>query len=308
MIRPFIQFYTTQRCNSNCRHCYLAALKNEHAISYEDEMTTEQTLKAFEILRKMGFSMVSFGGAEPTQKLDFFDIVKEMSKMGYSLKVHTNGMTIDESGAKILKSSGIFEIRISLDGSNREINDFIRGEGAFDALVTGIKNCTAQEIPTTVAVTINKKNITDLANIIDYSYQLGVRGVHSYLLIDKGRGISLKDYLPDENDLIYAHKVFETKRSEYHGSKGIDPKKCLCKQGTCYLELKQNGDVYLYEDSRAYFGIGVSKIGSIFEDGIEEKIDTALIGQKLPDCCSCEYYASFMCAEMDNYCFDDIKF
>ena len=75
-----------------------------------------------------------------------------------------------------------------------------------------------------------------------------------------------------------------------------------------YLELKQDGDVFLYEDSRAYFGVGVSKIGNIFEADIERKINAALVGQKLPDCCECDYYASLWCAEMDNYCFDDIKF
>ena len=235
MIRPFIQFYTTRRCNSNCRHCYLAALKSEHTISYEDEMTTEQTLKAFQILRNMGFSMVSFGGAEPTQKLDFNYIVKKMSEMGYKLKVHTNGTCIDEESARILKENSIFEVRISLDGSNREINDFIRGEGSFDALVAGIKNCIARKLPTTVAVTINKKNIGDLANIIDYAYHLGTSGVHSYLLIDKGRGTSLTEYLPDERDLAFAHSIFEAKREQYHGSKGINYKECICKEGTCYL-------------------------------------------------------------------------
>lgn len=308
MIRPFIQFYSTQRCNSNCRHCYLSALRNEYAISYDDEMSTEDTLRAFSILREMGFEFVSVGGAEPTQKADFCHIVSSLSDIGYKVKVHTNGTSIDEHSASVLKESGVFEVRISLDGSNREINDFIRGEGSFDSLLEGIKQCVAHDIPTTVAVTVNKSNVKDIPQLIDFAHQLGVVGVHSYLLIDKGRGISLKEFLPDEDDLKYVHSVFETKRVEYGGTQGVKAADCLCKDGTCYLELKQNGDVYLYEDSRASFGVGVSKIGNIFAEDIKEKIDSVLIGQKLPDCNKCSYYANFMCAEMDNYCFDDIKF
>lgn len=308
MIRPFVQFYTTKRCNSNCRHCYLAALKNEKVLSYEDEMSTENTIKAFQKLRDMGFSLTSFGGAEPTQKMDFNYIVESVGKQGYQIKIHTNGTCIDTERAKALKRSNIFEVRISLDGSTPEINDFIRGEDAYRQSMIGIKNCVEQGLKTTVAITISKKNIKDLGNIIDLAHELKVAGVHSYLLIDKGRGKELSELILDENDKNEAKSMFELKRKVYDATERINRSECACKDGACYISLKQNGDVYLYEDSRAYFEIGVSNLGNIFDEDIDKKINDALLGKMIPNCNECPYYADFSCVELDNYCFDDIKF
>lgn len=308
MTMPFIQFYTTQKCNMRCRHCYLSSLRTTGEISYEKELTLQETIEAFKKLRNMGFSMVSFGGAEPTEKDNFCKIASALHEQGYILKIHTNGSNMNDESAQTYKECDFFEVRISLDGSIPETNDFIRGISTYERTIKGIKKGIEYGLPITLAVTLSKYNVNDLENIIDLAKELGVKAIHSYLLIDKGRGIDLTSFLLDEDDKQKVKEIFQNKITQFHGISKISINNLPCALGACYLELKQDGEINLYEDSHAYFDVGVSKLGSIFDSDMEEKINKALINKKIPDCNVCDYYGSFLCPELDNYCFADIKF
>ncbi|OGI07970.1 MAG: hypothetical protein A2Y40_06560 [Candidatus Margulisbacteria bacterium GWF2_35_9] len=286
----------------------MASLRSKGVISYKNELTLQETIDAFQKLRNMGFSMVSFGGAEPTEKEEFGEIALSLHNQGYTLKIHTNGTNINDESALIYKQCEFFEVRISLDGSNEEVNDFIRGDSTYKKIIKGIKKGIEYGLPITIAVTISKYNVDDLPNIIDLAKELDVKAVHSYLLIDKGRGIDLTDYLPDDNDKRKAKKIFQDKANQYHGIAKIANDNLPCAAGACYLELKQDGSINLYEDSHAYFSVGVSTIGNIFDQDIETKIKDALVNKKIPDCNNCKYYGNSLCPELDNYCFADIKF
>lgn len=305
---PFLQFYTTQRCDSQCRHCFLAAQKATGAVRYDGEMVTEEILFSFKRLRECGFSLLALGGAEPTQKPNFDHIVSSLSKMGFFIKIHTNGMSLSKERTLLLKHCNMFEVRISLDGSCAKINDQIRGEGSYDRIIDGLKNCKNAELPFTLAVTLNKINIPDLPRIIDLAYEMGAYAVHSYLLIDKGRGVNLQKLIPEQSDIKFAHQVFAQKRSEYNTIEQPDKSICACSNGACFVSLRQDGHVLVYSDSRASFGEGIIKAGTIFDKGFQEKLDSIIKDLPIPECANCPHFATLRCIELDNYCFDDIHF
>lgn len=67
MKKMFIQFYTTQYCNSKCKHCYLSSFDSCNA-KQEDELTYEQVIEAFKILKQLGFEYVAFGRSRTYRK------------------------------------------------------------------------------------------------------------------------------------------------------------------------------------------------------------------------------------------------
>lgn len=67
MKKMFIQFYTTQYCNSKCKHCYLSSFDSTKT-EPENELTYKQVIQAFEIFRQMGFEYVSFGRSRANRK------------------------------------------------------------------------------------------------------------------------------------------------------------------------------------------------------------------------------------------------
>lgn len=247
-------------------------------------------------------------GAEPTEKPKFEKIVEAMAKMGYSLKINTNGTNIDTNLAECFRKNKMNEVRISLDGSTKEINDFIRGEGSYKKIIEGIKKCVEQNLQVSVAMTFGKHNIDDISNIIDLSYSLGVCAIHSYPLVTKGRGLHLEKYIPDEKDMERVRQIFREKRLKYDCYDMNYVEKLPCKNGTSYIELSRNGDVFFHENSKDSFGQGISRLGNIFDEDIKTKIEDKTLIAKTAECKECAYYKTIMCADLDTYCFDDIKF
>lgn len=252
--------------------------------------------------------MLLLDGAEPTEKPNFKRIVEEMAKMGYSLKINTNGMNVDKTMAESFTKSKMNEVRISLDGSTEKINDFIRGEGSYKKIIEGIKRCVEQNLQVSVAITFGKHNIDDIGNIIDLSYNLGVGAIHCYPLVTKGRGSHLEKYIPDENDMKKVKHIFKEKRNKYECLDMDYVNKLPCMDGTSYLELSRNGDIFFHENSKDPFGKGITKLGKIFDENIKEKIKEKELTAKTVECDKCIYYKTLMCADLDTYCFDDIKF
>lgn len=303
---PFIQFYSTQKCNSFCKHCYLAA--NSSGIDERKEIELNSIVNALTQLKDLGGGLVAIGGAEPTTRDDFDQIIQALGELGYKVKLHTNGMLLTEERVKLLKKCQVFEVRISLDGSNKQVNDWIRGNGTFDRIISGINNAIKYDVPVTIAITLSKQNFDDVSKIIDLAFSLGVSAVHSYLLIDKGRGENLQSLILDEQQKKELHQLFAKKRIEYKAEdvkKLTDDKPCI--HGIPFISLRQNGDIQLYSNSKADYGVGIHFLGNISNESIQDML-SSYNGDCSIDCSECDKYGSLECYELDNYCFDDIYF
>lgn len=305
---PFVQYYMTKKCDSGCKHCFLSAVSVKKNSEF-NELSIDGVKQAFFDLKKRGYDLVVLGGAEPTQHKDFNEIVKCLYNMGFKIKLHTNGMSIDMDRARLLSECNLFEVRVSLDGSTQLVNDQIRGVGSYEKILTGIRNMIMYNIPVTIAITLNKNNLCDIGNIIDLAYKKGIKCVHSYLLIDKGRGQNLKDLLLDSDDIRRAHDIFKNKRAEYSTSTKISlNEKMACVSGIPFLSIREDGEIKLYENSRISYGKGIHSKGHIFNKNFVDIVYDEEIFKCMPNCKECKYYASLNCLELDNYCFDDIYF
>ena len=67
---PFLVVWDlTYACSLRCKHCYSTAGK-----PWKDELSTEEALKAVDVLADAGVTALAFSGGEPLIRKDFFEI------------------------------------------------------------------------------------------------------------------------------------------------------------------------------------------------------------------------------------------
>ncbi|MBU7024023.1 MAG: radical SAM protein, partial [Theionarchaea archaeon] len=119
----------TNRCNLNCRHCYVEAEPAK-----VEEPTTQQAMAIIDQLAKAKVFRVSFSGGEPLLRNDIFDLIRYAAQF-FPVELATNGMLVHEDTAKALKSSGIAMVQLSLDGLEAAHDYLRRKKGAFQKVL-----------------------------------------------------------------------------------------------------------------------------------------------------------------------------
>jgi len=123
-------------CNLACSHCFNSSGPGVRTFDFLSREAIESELKQ---AVRLGVREVFFTGGEPflhKQLLEFLSLSLQFAPA----TVLTNGTLIPdriaESLAEIEKTSRYsLELRISLDGYTREMNDRIRGEGVFNKVL-----------------------------------------------------------------------------------------------------------------------------------------------------------------------------
>lgn len=127
-------------CNLRCRHCFISCSPENHSFWFMDRA---QVAQALEESVELGVKEYYFTGGEPFMNRQMEGILEDTLQLGPAT-VLTNATIMPERRAKALahlaaQSIYTLELRVSLDGITREMNDAIRGEGAFDRCLEGIR-------------------------------------------------------------------------------------------------------------------------------------------------------------------------
>ncbi len=185
--KPVVVWNMGRRCNLKCVHCY-AGSKD---IGYKNELTTQQGKDLIDDLAQFGAPVILFSGGEPIMRKDLPELALYARQKGMRAVISTNGTLIDKKMAKVLKDIGLSYVGVSLDGM-RETNDKFRGmKGAFDAALSGMRNCLAEGVKVGLRFTINKKNVKDIPAIFDLLEKEKIPRVCFYHLVYAGRGSKL---------------------------------------------------------------------------------------------------------------------
>ncbi|MFH2011853.1 MAG: 12,18-didecarboxysiroheme deacetylase [Pseudomonadota bacterium] len=193
--KPVVVWNVGQRCNLRCIHCY----SHSKDVNYSDELNTEEGITLINDLADFGTPVILFSGGEPLMREDIFQLAKHATEKGMRAVISTNGTLITREVARILKSIGLSYIGVSLDGM-METNDRFRGvKGAFNAALTGIRNCKEEGIKVGLRFTINKRNVHDIPGIFRLLEEEDIPRVCFYHLVYAGRGSKLvKEDLSNE--------------------------------------------------------------------------------------------------------------
>lgn len=124
----------THRCNLRCSHCYLDCSPDES----RPEMPAPDAIDLLARWRAYSGGGVTLSGGEPLAHPGFWDVLAEAARGG-EVSVLTNGTLVDDAAARALAGSGA-AVQVSLDGPDAESHDAVRGSGAFDGAVRGVRN------------------------------------------------------------------------------------------------------------------------------------------------------------------------
>ena len=142
---PFLRFSTLwiqitgTWCNLQCAHCINASGPKEPWLK---PLRAEVARAAIREAEELGVKEIYFTGGEPFLHRDILSLLAQALETAPTT-VLTNGTLIDAAMADALAALAAsapysLEIRVSLDDTDREKNDRIRGAGAFDKAVDAI--------------------------------------------------------------------------------------------------------------------------------------------------------------------------
>ncbi|GEM_PF-1266820 len=172
-----ITWAVTGRCNANCIFCEVPA-----QLTSQEDVTQERALKLVEEMNTIGVEEVVLVGGEPLARKDIWQILEQCSKFGIRVLLVTNGLAIEKLDPRRLEvlRRCVSEVRISLDSTDAEQHDSIRGVSrAFDRAVAGLATLRRLGGPevsiSTVVMNGNQDQIPKLVELADKS---GARAVY----------------------------------------------------------------------------------------------------------------------------------
>jgi len=185
--KPVVVWNMGQRCNLKCVHCY----SQSHDRAYAGELSTAEGKNLIEDLARFGSPVILFSGGEPLLRKDLLDLGMLAAERGLRAVISTNGTLLTAKMAEDLKGIGLSYVGVSLDGM-KETNDRFRGvKGAFEAALSGIRNCQNAGIKVGLRFTINRRNAADIPRIFDLIETENIPRICFYHLVYAGRGSAL---------------------------------------------------------------------------------------------------------------------
>ena len=183
-----IYFYLTEGCNLKCRHCWIAP-----KFQSEDAEWPSLDFELFKDIiqqgKKLGTRSVKLTGGEPLIHPDIDKILDYIYEEDLKLTIETNGLKCTpEIAEKIAKCKNPF-ISISLDGSEAEEHEWVRGvEGCFEAALTGARNLVKVGIRPQFIMSVMKKNVHQMESIVRLAEKENIESVKYNLVTPTSRG------------------------------------------------------------------------------------------------------------------------
>jgi hypothetical protein len=122
----------TNRCNLTCPICFANA--NVTGRVYEpSKEEVFQMLKLYRTEQPVSGRMVQFSGGEPTLHPDFFEIIVEAKKIGFShIQIASNGIKLaDPDFAARAAEAGLHTVYLQFDGVDDRVYKITRGRPLF---------------------------------------------------------------------------------------------------------------------------------------------------------------------------------
>jgi len=133
-----VSFYLTERCNLNCKMCFLKNI--DSSPEFIPLTAAKRVVRELMPIRPR----YSMSGGEPFLYPDIEKLINYIKARGLSLSIVTNGTRLS-CFARLIVYSGVDRIKVSIDGPP-EIHDEIRGvSGTFHSLEKGIEEINKEK-------------------------------------------------------------------------------------------------------------------------------------------------------------------
>ena len=148
----------TYACNLECVHCLSSSGRRDPR-----ELTTDEAKAVLDELHDLQVFYINIGGGEPMIRRDFFELLEYSIGRGIGVKFSTNGAFIDAEKARRLASMDYLDIQISLDGTDAEVNDAVRGTGSYDTAIRAMEHLRDADFEDfKISVVVTRHNVDQL--------------------------------------------------------------------------------------------------------------------------------------------------
>jgi mycofactocin radical SAM maturase len=148
----------TYACNLACVHCLSSSGRRDPR-----ELSTAEAKAVLDELHDLQVFYINLGGGEPMIRRDFFELLEYSIERGIGVKFSTNGAFIDAERARRLAAMDYLDIQISLDGTDVETNDAVRGPGSHATAIAAMEHLRAAGFgPFKISVVVTRHNVDQL--------------------------------------------------------------------------------------------------------------------------------------------------
>src|SRR5262249_54726137 len=128
----------TNRCNLRCRTCpqFFGMAERFHDLSWERFLTVTNQLPT---IRRA----VLHGIGEPLLNPDLGRMIRHLKSRGAYVLFNSNGLLLRGRKALDLATSGLDELRVSIDGGTPETYRTVRGVDGFDRILSNLRRFAA---------------------------------------------------------------------------------------------------------------------------------------------------------------------
>ncbi len=314
-----IDLHVTNRCTTQCNYCCYQSNRLKL-----NELSIEEIRKVLFEAKELGARHIHITGGEPLIRKDIFDIVAICKKMGFFVRMQTNGDLVNQYIIKELEQVGLEEIMVSLDSYQEKINDINRGNGEFLKAINAIKLLLNSKINVRVNSVITKQNCKDIYNTISYLHKLGVKNYSGFYFSPIGSGKKNKELWMNPQEYInfwddLTHKlsntciindmniIVEKGYIKWNECMEIDVSSFSGCGGGCLNNYKKREYLIIRCDGNVYpciMSIDGEPLGNVFNESLMEIYNRSIIWEKLKP------IGSNYCAGCDNYniCVEGCRF
>ena len=222
----------THHCNFRCRHCYIPDFKAP------DRLTTERVLTLLDELVEMGTLGLALTGGELLLRPDWLSIARRARRLGFALRLFTNGALIDEDTAAAIQGLNAV-VEISLHAMREEVFERITGRmGSVEKTLSGIELLRKRGVEVVLKTTVQHGNQAELAGIATYAAEVGAtHQAYGTILPKKDGGLSPIDLRLPQSEL-------ESMLLPVVGEAfDLDREAPLCAAATRFCSINSAGDV-----------------------------------------------------------------
>jgi radical SAM protein with 4Fe4S-binding SPASM domain len=183
-----LTFSITGACNLICTHCWVEADTTSSVLHVPPETVRSIILEH----RDLGGDGIRFTGGEPLLHPSWLDLVKIATEAGFAtVATQTNAILIKDEHVKALRElecPGLV-LQISLDGAKASTHDMVRGAGAFEGVMAGIRRLAKGGLAGNISLffTEMRHNLGEIPELLELAESLGITSVATGGLVICGR-------------------------------------------------------------------------------------------------------------------------
>ncbi len=274
-----VNFMITNKCNSNCRYCYV----NAGPANMTKDLELDKVYAFLDTFKKYGgYSMLLTGG-EALLYPDIEKVIKRTQELDIKVALFTNGIALNKD--KLIELLEFVDsFAISLDGPE-EVHNHNRGvNNAYQSAIQALELFKENDVNYSIQMTINKSNLEYIDFVGEIAHKYMAKNVKLAHMHNQGRGTNCDDFLTETDLFKIKEKAVQlSKKYKYRPyfrtnlftEKEID---MYCKSDifTPHYWIDHQGDLCLFSTSNkehlklcniAEYPEGIRE--EVFKDGIK---------------------------------------